>query len=63
MKTTTPRTDTRAHAVVDLSDARCRGETLPESVTLDDGDVLRIVETEPGQWQAESDDTGLAWAL
>lgn len=51
----TIRTDTRNHAVDDLSDVRIRGGKLPESVTLDDGEVLTIVEADPGQWEAQSD--------
>ena len=52
----TIRTDTRANAINDLSDARIRGEELPKVVALDDcRETLYVKEVEPGQWEAQSD--------
>lgn len=63
----TIRTDTIGHAVDDLSDARVRGANLNDPayacVDLDNGDRLRCVEREPGQWEAWSDDTDRSYPL
>lgn len=61
------RTDTIGHAVDDLSDARLRGAILADPayacIEMDDGDRLRCVEREPGQWEAWSDRRDAAWPL
>lgn len=54
--TMTIRTDTLAHAIDDLSDIRVSGKSLPARVDLDGGEeTLFPRETEPGQWEAQSD--------
>lgn len=58
---TTIRTDSREHAISDLSDARICGAPLPARVDLDDGsETLYPRCRDTGevcgpQWQAESD--------
>lgn len=60
------RTDSIQSAVNDLSDARVQGADLNSSeyacVELDDGTLLRCVETRPGQWEAWTDDDR-SWPL
>jgi hypothetical protein len=61
------RTDTNAHAVDDLSDARIHGADLNDPffacIEMEDGDRLRCVERSPGQWEAWSDNLDIAWPL
>lgn len=60
------RTDSIQNAVTDISDARIAGANLNDSeyaaVELDDGTILRCVETGPDQWEAWSDDDR-SWPL
>ena len=60
------RTDSIGSAVNDISDARIAGADLNDpayaAVELDDGTILRCVETSPGQWEAWSDDDR-SWPL
>lgn len=61
------RTDTIGHAVDDLSDARIRGANLNDPdfacIEMDDGDYLRCIEREPGQWEAWSDASDKSYPL
>lgn len=60
------RTDSIGNAVNDISDARILGADLSDpafaAFQIDDGTILRCVETAPGQWEAWSDDDR-SWPL